>query len=186
MCGATFGRVLAALITCSLMGLAGCADDDPVASAPSASPSVQQPTPSASPSEPETSRPETAREFIRRWPVVETKMINTGETAKYRAIYDTRCRACERLARRVQEIYANGGYARTAGWEIDSIRHVKVTGATGRLYVVRTTASPTELRSSADGSVTNLPGGKITHQVTLRKLAGDWRIVEVVELGTPA
>ncbi len=166
------------------IGLSGCAGESnsepsPPSSSPPASPSGAQ-SQSASA---EAAAPETAREFIRRWPVVETEMINTGRTEEYRAITQG-CEACERLATRVEEIYARGGYAKTAGWVIDSLRQGPRGDDSLRRFVVRTTASSTELRSSAESELERLPGGRITHQITIRPIRNQWRIAEVVELGS--
>ena len=180
----TFGRVAGALIACSLLGLAGCADAEPIEAAPSASATLEDSAASASPSAPESPEPETAKQFIRRWPLIETEMINTGETAEYRAISGSQCTACTRLAERVDDIYQRGGYAQTSGWQIDSIARAPSADRTERVFVVRTTAATTEFRNSAGAELKTLPGGAITHQITIGK-SEEWLIVEVVELGSP-
>lgn len=182
MLGMKFGRALGAVMICSLLGLAGCAGADPVASAPTATPTLEEPAPSASPSAPETVEPETAKEFIRRWPVVETEMLNSGQTDPYRRI-SAQCRACTGIADRVDRIYSKGGFIQTTTWTIRSIKSIGGGERDNKSFLVRTMAPPTRFQETSSGPVKTYPGGPINYQVLLRLRAGRWVLADVVDVG---
>ncbi|MFZ2013727.1 MAG: hypothetical protein WAV00_07900, partial [Nocardioides sp.] len=108
-------RILAAVLTAPLLTLTACGGgggsiaDPPISSAPSSSPTTQQ--------------RETPEHFIRRWAAENTRMQDTGHSSKFRSL-SVGCRGCTRLADRVDAIYTAGGFIRTGGWQI---RSVKVT-----------------------------------------------------------
>lgn len=178
----TFGRVAGALIACSLLGLAGCADAEPIEAAPSASATLEDPAASASPSAPESPKPETAKQFIRRWVALQNKMQVDGDTREYR-LRSTKCGTCIAFADRIDGIYASGGSVRTTGWKIRRVLSEK--GADRAKVVEAVVDSGTTRYVEEQGAEPQLlPGGRLTERFELRRSAGAWQMFEYSEVAS--
>jgi hypothetical protein len=173
-------RVMTTLVLSTLL-LSACSADPATPEglptptpAPTGAESAESDGPVAEP------EPETAKEFIRRWPVVETAMINSGETEDYRAMTDG-CQACAALADQVQGFYANGGYAKTDGWEVFSVRSVKKSQ--GTQFKVTILATPTRFKRTGSSRVERLEGGPRRYFVTVRANKDGWILDDLMDLG---
>lgn len=179
-----FQRRVGAFSALLLFAVVGCTEADRPTATPTPSATPKAPTPSATPSAPEPTErtePETAKQFIRRWPLVETEMINTGETAAYRG-FTRGCQPCQRLAGQIEGFYGSGGYAKTQGWVIQSIKGAG--RASGLLeFTVKTRAQATEYQAAATATVERLPGGPRSYQVILKKGTRGWTLFDAVDLG---
>ena len=171
-------RFLAALTCCGLLALCSCSDDS------SSSADPPSPTPTSASSEPSpTQEVETPEEFLQRWVDADRTMENSGKTAEYRAM-SKRCVACDGLASQIEDIYAKGGYVKTAGWTILSTK-VSEPSAKGRVSVtMKIEAAPTEYVEAEGQSVKHLQGGTQRHLVTLSQADGSWNVDEIEQLAT--
>jgi hypothetical protein len=123
----------------------------------------------------------TPQEFIRLWRDVTTEMFNTGDTAVYRAITEG-CVPCKQTADDVEKYYAAGGYVKTKGSRIDSIKRAGRDGG-NPVFVVRRTAEPTRYRESKTGPVKRLAGGRTATRVTLvNEQFEGWLILETFKM----
>ena len=150
--------------------LAGCSGDDPQAG-PSPTTPTQTPLPTAPTPTPEPGelirKVKTAKEFIQLADKAETRMLNTGDTAEYLAI-SKGCVPCEKTAQRVERFYARGGYVKTKGSRIDSIKRAGTFDG-NPAFEVRDTAQPTEYRESKSGPIKRLEGGRSASKLVLVK-----------------
>jgi hypothetical protein len=154
-------RFLAALACWGLLVLSSCSDD----SSSSAEPPSPKPTSTSSEPSP-TQEVETPEEFVRRWVEVDREMQNSGETTEYRRLTNG-CTACEGVADQVDDIYAAGGYVKTAGLQIKGLRAGQ-PDSNGEVEVrLAVISTPTEYVEEAGGQKRTLPGGRVTYLVTL-------------------
>lgn len=172
-------RGLVALLV-TLVALAGCNDPSPPQPTPTTStPTTSSPTMSESTSP--SPQPETAEQFIRRWVEMSNQMQNTGEVRSYLAV-SRRCRACENVAKRIKTIYAAGGYVRTEGWTIVSIKNEGRVGHR-RTFRVVVDSAPTEYVESSTGDVMHLAGGSgLVERLEIAKVRDSWRVTDLGEI----
>lgn len=156
--------------------LAGCSDD------PERTPKMPDPTsssPTPSPTESEEPEAESPEEFIRRWVEANTRMQNSGEVEEYSAL-SSKCRPCLQTARRVEQIYANGGFVKTGGWIVGKV--IDRSGATGNPVLdLEIESSPTTFRERAGVDTQKLPGGDIVMRVRLSSSA-PWQVVRLTQV----
>lgn len=161
--------------------LAGCSGKDTPeakdAPAPSISTPTATPTPSAEPTP--DHKPETAREFLRRWPQVEHQMLVTGQAGAFRE-YTSLCTKCSQLADTIEGYYAAGGWVKTRTWRIKRLE--RVGGSADKPeFLVEKESPPTRYRESSSGPIKRLDGGASTRHVWLRRTGtGGWVIFDAV------
>lgn len=170
-------RALALTIAVSVL-LAGCSDD------PEPTPNIPDPTSSSpTPTEPASEEPEaeSPEEFVRRWVEVDRDMQNSGDISEYERI-SGECETCMSVARRIEKIFANGGFVKTKGLAILSVKDQAGTGGR-RVVDVRVRSAPTVYKESADGREQRFPGGTITYRMRLN--AGPpWQLVRLTQLAS--
>jgi hypothetical protein len=105
-------------------------------------------------------------------------MENTGKTIQYLRM-SRACRACHLLANDVRRYYGDGGHIRWGGWKILSIK-----SAGTDTFEVRVDSAPTSYQKSASGTELHLAGGLATHQLTLDRVDGTWRVVAKAQLAS--
>ncbi|MGL5823923.1 MAG: hypothetical protein ACRCYU_03650 [Nocardioides sp.] len=178
--GVGAGRVVA-VIAVLVLGLAGCSDDAPESAGwPTPTPRPTPPAPTPDPIR-DIRRVKTAEEFIRLWDRTETEMLTTGNTKVYRAITEG-CVPCRQSAKDVEGFYAKGGYVRTEGSRVVSIKRAGTSGG-WPAYEVHETAPRSTYRESKNGPIKKLSGGKIWTRVTVAKEQFEgWLIVEAFDL----
>jgi hypothetical protein len=158
---------LAALVLPLL--LAGCGGDTSVADPPVAS-SPSSPTSSAPPAH------ESAEHFIRRWVAEDTRIQQTGDTDRFRAM-SVGCIGCIKLANLVDQIYDAGGYVHTKGWTIRGI-----SPAGDRTFDVHVYSAPTTYTKFKNGPVHHLPSGPAHFQLRLKPSGDAWRVSYLVQV----
>lgn len=170
------------VVSMMLLLFTSCSDDssdagDPPTSSP---PTSSSPTPTTS-TPPEDETPE---EFIRRWIDEDTRMQNTGETDAYLAM-TWHCESCTRFAELVRGIYEKGGWIRTDGWTVESVRRDSSTSRAGRpAFVVMLDAAATKYLKSNRAHAETIAGGRSRHRLELVKRAGVWRVALMNELAS--
>ncbi len=181
------GGYVAAVVACAAVAagaLAGCQGDgsDPTPS-PSQSASNSAPPPSPSESTSASPQGETAEEFISRFVVAQTALLNTGRASEYRALTSAGCRTCKSLLTRVRTIYSAGGSIETEGWSVEGPMDVSGGGKTRsvRLQVV---SAPTTLVESAGADPQELGGGPSTQVFKLRRAGSTWTVTEYNQVST--
>lgn len=156
--------------------LAGCSDD------PEPTPKMPEPTsssPTPTPTEAEEPEAESPEEFIRRWVEVNTRMQNSGEVEEY-AELSSKCRPCLQTAKRVEQIYADGGFVKTEGWILGNV--VDRSGASGNPVLdLEIESSPTTFKERAKAETQKLPGGDIVMRVRLTPTA-PWQVVRLTQV----
>ena len=164
-------RFLAALACCGLLGLSSCSDDS------SSSADPPSPTPTSTSSEPSpTQAAETAEEFVRRWVEVDREMQNSGDTAEYLRI-SRECRPCKAVADQVEGYYSAGGYVKTDGW---SIKSLKVAGTEKRASVtIDVVSAPTRYVESEGEPEQELAGGRGNYLLTLLAEDATWVLTDL-------
>jgi hypothetical protein len=168
--------VVTAVLAVALTGCDGGEPEpeftDEVASSPSTPVSPTEP----SPSEAFDPTQETAKEFIRRWIRLSNQVQRTGETDEYRRI--TRgCKECDSFATHMERIHRDGGFVRTKGERVRSMRHEG-----GPSWRVEVESFPTVYRESRDGQRGTFEGGDISYLVTIDKKKGEWRLTYYGEI----
>lgn len=174
-------RPLAALSLAAalLAATTACSGDDPPegdgspSASPATSPSASSPTASTTADPPQR---ESAKAFIRRWNQAEATMQQTGDTAPYRELSDG-CESCDRLADRVDDFYAAGGWIRWKGNVIQGMKRWGVQDGQST-WEVATVSAPTRYKESADAPVQRLPGGPNKALVVIHRTNGEWRVVD--------
>lgn len=167
--------VLAALSFLFALPACSSSDDEPSADA---SPEISVPSSNTS-TTPEP-KPETAKQFIRRYEAVIEDMQNTGDTKEYRAM--TRgCSECRQLEKTVREIYANDGSIKFEGARITGMQR---SGGSTRQPIYRVTlqAGSTTIKESPNAQEQSLKGGQSIFQWTLRRTPKGWLIADSGEL----
>ncbi|WP_162598730.1 hypothetical protein [Nocardioides gilvus] len=161
----------AALLLTSALLLTGCGAEEPVpkfAPAPTVAPSAGTPTPVDEKS---------AEEFIRRWND-EQRDMQKGDTSKYRQIAGD-CETCMKAADRIDEIYASGGFVKTDGRKVRSIKPSGPSENAENTYVVEVYSSPTSYRESSQAPEESLNGGVATYRLQLSRSAGKWAVQDI-------
>lgn len=167
----------AALLAAAALLLAGCGDDTPPptpssSSVPtSASPTTQSPTP----------QPESAEEFIRRWVEVQAEMQNSGNTTNFLMLAKD-CVPCEKFARTIEGFYGDGGFVRTQGWTVQTIKQGSSTSPRHPVFVVDVISSPTDYKKTRGGKLEHLPGGPARYRFALQREAQLWFVADLMEM----
>lgn len=167
-------RPLAPLIAAAFL-LGGCsAEAEP-------EPIFAEPEPSVDPSATESSAPEgeSAAEYIHRWNDAQTALY-AGDVDAYLTEYRD-CDVCVRTGQRVSDYFANGGYIKTKGREIVSVKRDFRRGQHVH-FTVNVIGSPTEYTESSDGPEHTLTGGPAQFRMTLAKDQQGWNLLTYVEI----
>ncbi len=176
--GAVGGAVGVLLATLAL----GACDDEPPFPDPSESATL--PT-SPSPSESSSSPPEaeSPEEFIRRWVEAQNEMLTSGDVDQYLTL-SRGCGPCDDTARRVRDVYEQGGFIETDGWAVTSIAR---SGGQGRVvtYEVQIDNAPTRYAEKADGPLKTLEAGQPLMQLTVTRRASGFVVSDLTQLSTP-
>jgi hypothetical protein len=152
--------------------LAGCQGEPEPKVEPTSSESSSAIDPSEQPER------QTAEEFVRAWVELHTEMQNTGETKRFESV-SVGCQPCESFADRIAAISAAGGYVRTDGWRIESLR---CTGSSGRKRCdAEVVSAPTTYREQERAKEKHLGGGELSVVFELRRLQGAWNMVNTLE-----
>jgi hypothetical protein len=163
-----------------MLSLSGCSDD----SSSSADPATPSPTASSSSADPSpTEDAETPEEFVRRWVEADTKMTHTGETGTYRAM-SKGCKGCQDYADQIEQIYADGGYVETEGW---NILRARTAGPTNQgIFEVRITvdAAPTKYVEKEGGPVRTLPGGRVDYIIYVTEVGDSFVTSDFAEVAS--
>lgn len=175
-------RIVAPLALGALL-LSGCDDSSgKTGESESPSPSVSStttssPTVTTSPTDAPTETPdnplgpeETIREFVR----VQNKMDADGDTAAFLAMSQN-CDYCSKTAKRVSDIYKNGGYIRTEGWTVASMELSRKLGQR-RSYWVTVEEAPIEFRERRGGELKKFDGGARKWLFGLIRVGENWKI----------
>lgn len=181
-------RTLLATATAVLLlgGLAACSDEDPTPKfeASTESPNPTDPPTTAPTPEPPTStspaEPETAEAFVRRWQAEAYAMQLDGYTSEYLSL-TLRCKSCQALAQRVDELYKAGGSVQTQPVPITSFKQV---GESGRVVVFEyeLEAQPSKVIESVGAKPQRFDGGLERYQVNIVPNASSWRVIRVSTL----
>jgi hypothetical protein len=171
-------RLLAAAVTAGL-ALSACSDDpEPILTpTPTETPTTTTP----SPTESESAEPEDPKEFIRRWVDLNTELQNTGETKDFLAASTKNCEPCHAIADRMTTIYSTGGFVRTDGWTVMSIRALNPGATKHAEFFVRLDSAPTEYRETADGPVESFPGGESLYRFVLTLRGDQWMVSDYIQ-----
>lgn len=168
-------RALALTVLAPLL-LTGCSDGDPEAEPTPKMPDSSSSTPT--PTESESPEVESAEDFVRRWVDVSNEMQQTGETSAYLEI-SGKCRPCKQVAQQVASAFEAGGYVRTDGWTIKSIKDR--SGGGKPIYDVRVNSAPTELKASKTSKPSRLPGGDLVYRFRLNDEA-PWQLTQLTQV----
>ncbi|CUR55270.1 exported hypothetical protein [metagenome] len=182
MCVRRLGPTLAALVApVLLLSLAACTDD-PVAPGP-VTPS--SPAESASPSAEASKDPladETPHEFLRRWVEVQNEMEVTGDTDAFLALSHN-CEYCTTFARRLRQIYGDGGWVKTKGWRITSIRREGKLphGEVSLDFFI--SSAPTSYAEDTSAKVQRLPGSRsIRYRIQMKPTSAGWVVTYLIQV----
>jgi hypothetical protein len=168
-------RLLVAL-SCALL-LPACSTSSSTTGSPPPVPATSSSEPSTTP----TPERETPEEFVRRWVEVDREMQNTGDTAEYRRM-TRRCPPCDGVADQVEGIYAAGGYLKTDGLKIRTLRTGSPDANNEVEVRLEARSTPTEYVEKAGGPLKAFPGGLVTYLVTLQPSQASWTITMLERL----
>ncbi len=157
----------ASIAIAALLTLSACSSDEPEAAPkPSATPSETVASETPEPSESATPEAETAEEFIRRWPVVETAMINTGDAADTGQMTQG-CEPCLGTRGSRGGLLRERRYARRRPPGRFDPSRCQSTARPRRDFIVRTVAQPTEYQSQSLAPSRDYEGGPMTIRSSL-------------------
>jgi hypothetical protein len=169
----------AAAVALVAASLAACDGGDPEPkispSSPVASPS--SPAPTSGSATPEAETPEA---FIRRWVDLQREAQNSGDTEELRSLSE-KCDPCMAFLRRIDEIYAEGGFIETDGWSIRKIARPMAT-PDGVQVDVSVTSAPTRFRESTDADTQTLQGGELEERFLLERESSSWLVSGLLEV----
>jgi len=172
-------RRLAALTAAlPLLALSGCGGDNPKPKP------LDPPSTSASPSPTATTTPqaETPEEVIRKFVAAQNQMMADGKTTEFLTL-SSRCDYCSGLADGVSTVYDNGGYIKTRGWTIVSMKPPVKLGDGDVSVRFAVDSAPTSYRESKGSKLKSYEGATgLEKRVSLRKVAGHWRIDYLAEV----
>jgi len=162
---------VAVALSSVVLSLAACSEDEPGPKA-AEEPTAVETTPAA--------EQETPEEFIRRWFKASEDMQNTGDTAEYLAMAPE-CPSCKKLANRVTEYYADGGWIKFKGSTLGTIENYENTE---NRFLVPVDSGSTEYRTSKTAQTESFQGGKVEFIVTLEPVGDDWQVLEMHQLAS--
>jgi hypothetical protein len=168
----------AGLAVAALM-LAGCTDDASSTATP-ADPTSPPTTASTSAEPSPTPDDETPEEFVRRWVAEYNAMQNSGDTETFRGI-SRKCETCIAVADRMDRYYGAGGYVKTDGLTIQTLRVSKPNDKGQRAVTIAVEAAPVEYVEKQGGQVQSLPGGSPTYQLSLTPRGKTWNVFEIFQ-----
>jgi hypothetical protein len=128
-----------------------------------------------------SAEPETPEEFVRRWVDADTHMQNTGDADEYRRM-SSRCKSCKAYAKRIESIYAAGGYVRTDGWRIDALKVADPTPAGEVDVTISIHAPPTQYIEQAGGQVQHFKGGDAEYIISITKIEESWSTIRFAQV----
>jgi hypothetical protein len=172
---------LAALLLGLALVVAGCSEDEPEPSPAPTSPAPSTSSVAATPSPTPSESTDMAAAVIRRWLEAGNEMQRTGDGAEYRTLIRG-CYPCDDVVKRVEAIYAAGGYIRFDGESIRTIRRVKGPRGSGRHFEVDTYSPPTTYVEKAGGQEQSYPGGDRTMHVQVFPVDGKWLVVDYYQV----
>jgi hypothetical protein len=145
--------------------------------------SVADPPISPAPTSSPTQSPEheTAEQFVRRFVSVSNAMEAHGKTDAYLALTQ-RCKPCRALAKQIESARSHGGFYRSDGWSVKSIR--PSVGRRSGTVDIDVRSAPTSFRNSAGSSVEHYTGGNFTFRIALRRSGSEWKVTNVAQVAT--
>lgn len=172
---------MAAALCAATLVLGACSDDPPEPKPldPPSSSTSESPTAPPTSEPPNASTPEqTIREFVR----LKTALEKTGDAAEFRAI-SYNCEFCRSYAARVEKIYERGGFVRTQGWQLRSVRRASALETKPeRTYKIVIDNPVTRLKKREGARVETLPAGKAAELlIALVQVDGQWKVHGVSE-----
>lgn len=175
----SLGLLIAAVV--SAAALTSCADDtegnEPDPSPPGSSSPASTPTTDEPSTPPDLLSPrETIREFVR----VQNAFEASGDPAEFLEMC-FRSDYCRKHAELISGIFENGGYVRTRGWQLLSIKPVGDWKDSLVAFDVTVDSGPTEYRTRKGSPVKTLPGGKVTYLINLMRRPDGWKVGHVAE-----
>ncbi|WP_154402762.1 DUF6318 family protein [Nocardioides speluncae] len=173
-------RGTAAAICAAALVLAGCSDDPPEPK-PHDPPSSSEPTTAPPTSEPP--KAQTPEEAIREWLATSYEAQKSGDTTELRAL--ARPGSCHKLADRIDQIYAAGGWVKPAKERILSIKLREKRPEGRQIYRVPTTTGPWSVKASDGAAISKRTGGEATYQFELRAFGGQWTMTSCGSVVNP-
>lgn len=168
--------VLTAVLATLVLALTSCtpsSDDEP-----SADPTPEISVPSSSTSTTPEPKPETAKQFIRRWRKASDAMQNNGKIEPYLRL-SRGCEACKDFADTVDEVYSADGSITFAGTDVLQIR--RVGGSQSRpTFDVKMRVGNTKYVASKGAQPKTLSGGKKTYLVSLKHVDDEWFVTDLL------
>jgi hypothetical protein len=161
--------------------LTGCSDDVSSARPPTVPASSPSTSSTADPSP--TPDEQTPEEFVRAWVAEYNAMQNTGETEKFRSL-SLRCKACASVADQMDAIYGAGGYVKTKGWSLTSLRVSKPNGKGQRVVTVEVDSAPIEYVEEAGGPTQSFPGGDSRYELSIAPRTATWNMFNIAQVAT--
>lgn len=182
-------RIAAPLVIGALL-LTGCDDssgkagesESPSPTTSSSGATDPSPTASTSPTDESTETPDkplgpeaTIREFAR----VHNDFIGDGDAKAFRAMGHN-CDYCRDFSKRIEGIYDRGGYVKSKGWAIQSIKLAQKRG-TRHAYRVILFNAPAETKERRGAPLKTYPGKQETLIFGVWQIDGAWKISGVGE-----
>lgn len=116
-----------AVVLLLLCAALGC-EDEPTPNIPDPAPTSSAPSPSeteSSPTSSPTAEALTPEETVRAWVDARNQALQNGDTSAADALSAPGCETCENLLAPVRQVYADGGYFDTEGWQVVSAKETK-------------------------------------------------------------
>lgn len=120
-----------------------------------------------------------AKAFVRYWVEVLDYSGPHGSTAALAQASGADCESCQALIRKINEIYAAGGYIRGSGWSLERIKAVPGQPRTRPILQVGMFLAPQEMRRRRNGSVRHYDGGDQPMVFHLGRLKGRWVVTQI-------
>jgi hypothetical protein len=170
------------VIVTLLLGAAACSSDPtPAGSVTPSSPTASNDTPSSSPSPTETPVEQQIEATMRAYFEAANEAFRSGSVDNLKDLTAAGC-PCRGLARRIQQISADGGRYDGARYDVKDLKVHDVIADSAAVEVLARVPAYKVLK--ADGTVSqHSKGGKLHTDFSLIRREGEWIITNSFDLG---
>jgi hypothetical protein len=164
--------------------VAGCSDDPEPRFEPSPSPSPTEST--SEPAQPqawEVKSEAGAVAFAKHWIDVFNEAMPTGDTRKLESLSEPACKTCTAFAKRLESIYASGGFYESPGWRILQADASDNMPAGRAVLALRVRQGSERYKDTADSKIVENRASKASYSANLVWTGGTWRVRELRLVG---
>jgi hypothetical protein len=123
-----------------------------------------------------------AKAFVRYYVSLINHAASTGDTVAARRYTASKCRSCEAILAKVDDVYANGGQILGSGWSIRNMSYKPLQPAQRPILSVGILVSRQVMTERRGAEAKTFPGGHNQLTIQLDRANGDWRVAALERL----